>query len=72
MIGLLVGLSTVAVMYAFLFWCVYWVCASDMYDIFKLLGVVVCVLIFYSIRFEYVDDGKNNFSYGAKRSEDKK
>lgn len=68
MISLVVGLTAVAASWAFLFWCVFWVCMSNMDDFFKACIVVFCVVAFFSIRFEYVDDGKNHIRFGETKN----
>ena len=61
---LVIGLVAVAIMWTFLFWCVFWVCTSDMGSVAKCVVVVLCVFAFFSIRFKHVDDGKNDITFG--------
>ena len=65
-LDLIIGLTALFVMWAFLFWCVFWACTSNMGSVAKCLVVILCVFAFFSIRFKHIDDGKHSITIGSK------
>lgn len=67
---LIIGLTAVAVMWGFLFWCVYWSCTSDMGSVAKCIVVILCIFAFFSIGFKHVEDGKRDITIGRSDSKE--
>ena len=60
-IDLILGLIFLFTSKAFCFWAIYWICKSDL-ETSKPLLILFIICIFFTISFEYKDDGKQNFT----------